>query len=235
MGGDDAHFLLPIHAEEEFVQNHSVEIGAHQGDNHRPAVIAQGAEQGHRQAGDGHGHPQLHAEIFVENLGRNVQPAGGGIAQEQQRQPGADHKAVAQHIQEGVGGEGPEVREQPLQQPQKARHQQGGIYRLHPEFVADEQKAQYQAYGVEPEGEVGYIHRDKPAQHHRQTGDGAHRQMAGDEKEEYRPGDNQGAQGDDEILPNQRIAFHAGSFLSSVSGIPPARAGPGDSPPAPGP
>ena len=45
MGRDNAQLLFSIHAKDKFVQHHAIEIGAHQGNDHRPAVIAQCGQQ----------------------------------------------------------------------------------------------------------------------------------------------------------------------------------------------
>ena len=97
--GDDADAALFVVVKNEMVQNNAVEIRAEDAQHHGLLVVDQRCRQRHAHAGQRHGPAQLHAQVFVQDLCHDIQPAGRRVAVEQDAQADADHQNVAQHVQ----------------------------------------------------------------------------------------------------------------------------------------
>ena len=88
-------------------------------------------------------------QVFVHDLGDDVQPARRGVAVEQDAQPHADDEDVAQHVQLLAVGQGAEVREEPLEQADKRREHDAGVDRLGTELPPAGQKPDDEQHDIQ--------------------------------------------------------------------------------------
>ena len=139
--GNHAHTALDIVAENEVIHNDAAKISTQHTEHHDLTVIAQRRGQGHHNAGDRHSPPHIHPQVFIHNLGYNVQAARGGIVGEQNGQADTHHQNIADHVQQRILGNGLEIRKNILKNTHDHRHKNGGVHGFYTELRANQQKA----------------------------------------------------------------------------------------------
>ena len=115
--GDDADAALLVVVENEMVQNDAVEIRAEDTQNHGFLVVDKRGGQRHAHTGQRHGPAQIHAQVFVQDLRHDIQPAGRRVPVEENAQADADDQNVAEHVQLLTAGHGFKIRENKLKKP----------------------------------------------------------------------------------------------------------------------
>ena len=188
--GDDADTALAAVVEDEIIQNDSVEIGAENAQHHRLFVVDEGGGKRHAHARQSHGAPQIHAQVFVQDFGHDVQPARGRVAVEEDAQADAHRQHIAQHVQLLTVRHGGEIRKQRLEKPEEQGQHDAGVHGLDPEFPAAGEKADDQQRDVQDHRDRRQRKRHKIGQHDSKAGDAAHGRVAGRQKKEHRRRDD---------------------------------------------
>ena len=88
-------------------------------------------------------------QVFVHDLGDDVQPARRGVAVEQDAQPHADDEDVAQHVQLLAVGQGTDSWKCLFKQAEKQRQHDAGIYGLCSEFSPAGQKPDDEQHDIQ--------------------------------------------------------------------------------------
>ena len=145
-------------------------------------------------------------QVFVDNLGQDIQTACGGVDGEHQGLGGTEDNHAAKQVEPRVAHHGKSLvrgdthidkvfvgcgevlpRIQPLAELCHRAENHGAVYRLQTKLLADEQVGQDQQDGVDDgnhhrEADVDAHPLEDVGQHDGQTRDGTHNQLAGNEE-----------------------------------------------------
>ena len=147
--GDDADAALFVVVKDEMVQNDAVKIRAEDAQDYCLRIIDQRCRQRHAHAGQRHGLAELDAQVFVQDLRHDIQPAGRRVAIKEDAEANTHHQNVAQHVERLAARQRREIREQPLKKPQKHRQHHARIDGLRSEFPPAGEKADQQQDDVQ--------------------------------------------------------------------------------------
>ena len=92
-------------------------------------------------------------QIFVHDLGNDIQSAGGGIAIKKNAESNADDQNIAEYIQFLAVGHGTKIREDFFEYSKKDREHDAGVNCFYSEFLATGDKSNDQEYNVQNHGD----------------------------------------------------------------------------------
>ena len=92
-------------------------------------------------------------QIFVHDLGNDVQSAGRGIAVKKNTESDADNQNIAEYIQFLAVGHGTKIREDSFKYSKKDGEHDAGINCFYSEFFAAGDKTNDQKYDIQDHGD----------------------------------------------------------------------------------
>ena len=179
--GDDAHAFAAVQTGGEIVQRKAVDPGANEADDHHPERVHRKGRAADEGAGYRYGGADVEVQILVDDLGQDVQAAGGGVDVEEDGLRDAEDEDKAQQIEPDVS------HKRRLAGLHKAAHRQDlfpnldertqdecRVHGLGTELLANQEPRHNEQGGVDDGDHQGHLHRyarqaEEAGNHHRQT------------------------------------------------------------------
>ena len=152
LGRDHANAALDVQTKDKPIHNNTAEIGTQHTEHHRFGIVAEGGGQGDGDTCHGSRLANLHTQVFVHDLGNDIQAAGGGIVGEQDGHGQSHHEDVAKHIQKRICGERLKIGKQFFKNAKTDGDKKGDIHRFCTELGSDQNKSQNEKEHIQKQG-----------------------------------------------------------------------------------
>ncbi len=213
--GDDAEALVVVEGGGEVVDHEAVDPGADEADDDHAEVVDEEGGAADDGTGDGDGGSDVEVEELVDDLGQDVEAAGGGVDAEHQGLRSAEQQHEAAEVEPGVahdgGGAGDEVvvgdvlpGEDGIPEVGQGAEDEGRVDGLEAELAVDEQEGHDEQDDVDAHdpGAEAMAAGEDVGEDDGETGDGTDDELGGYEEVVDGGGGDHHAEGhDDQFLP----------------------------------